>query len=135
MNKVRARQLFAKMFAGLKDVYFHPDLLNDIESLIFGSGRENEFFSLLLAHITLLCEQKLSLIRSSHKSFEALIGIGLYSMHLQKRDFNIRMIFSFSDHNEIVLLHAFYERSGKRKTEYSAHIPISQERLKQMTEG
>ncbi len=47
---------------------------------------------------------------------------------------NIRILFAFLD-GKIYLLCAFYERKGKRNTEYSSYIPIASQRLDELLEG
>ena len=57
----------------------------------------------------------------------------LYSMHLESKNFNYRILFSFMENGE-TLLHLFYERQGKRHTDYSRHTPIAQIRLQELKE-
>ena len=67
------------------------------------------------------------------KEFEN-IGQGLFSMHLTGAGFNIRVLFAFLSNNQPVLLHAFEEKQGKRRTDYSSHIPPALLRLSQTKE-
>ena len=57
----------------------------------------------------------------------------LDSMHLESKNFNYRILFSFMENGE-TLLHLFYERQGKRHTDYSRHTPIAQIRLQELKE-
>ena len=66
------------------------------------------------------------------KHFEKLSGKNarnLYAMRIQKKDCNLRILFTYNKPDGILLL-AFEEKSGKRITDYSLKIPEAQERLK-----
>ena len=73
------------------------------------------------------------LLAFRHKEFEN-IGGGLYSMHLAGKGFNLRILYAFLANQSPVLLLAFHERAGKRKTDYSGYIPQAAERLRQKKE-
>jgi hypothetical protein len=54
-------------------------------------------------------------------------------MHIESKNFNIRILYSYFDNGEI-LLHCFYEKEGKSVTEYSTHVPIAISRRNEMEE-
>lgn len=102
-------------------IVYHTKILQDLTALIAGSGCEEKFFTTLQA--------------TRHKEFEALKGEdGLFSMHISVRDLNVRILYAFSPQNTPILLLAFHERAGKRKTEYSAYTGPARERLKEKLE-
>ncbi len=55
-------------------------------------------------------------------------------MHLTGKGFNLRILYAFLANQSPVLLLAFHERAGKRKTDYSGYIPQAAERLRQKKE-
>ena len=64
------------------------------------------------------------------KLFESLKGhSNLYSMKI-KLKLNIRILYSI-DKNGTILLYGFYEKGGKRITDYINAIPIALERYKE----
>lgn len=111
---------------------FFPDLLSELLDILSETGVENKFIKTLVLRLQVLGQDGVLAITS--KEFES-IGDGIFSMHLPGKGYNIRILYSFLDNQQPVLLYAFYERAGKRKTDYSMHIPAAIERLKQLKEG
>ncbi|HIZ83965.1 MAG TPA: type II toxin-antitoxin system RelE/ParE family toxin [Firmicutes bacterium] len=125
MGKIQELEKLKKLF---ENVNIHPDLLMDLHELVIGTGFEKDFFYLLTSKLNILCQLKHD--ATYRTDFEKLDGApGLYSIKLKSSRFNIRIIYSYIKNGEI-LLHGFYERKGKRKTEYQSHIQISQQRFK-----
>lgn len=104
-----------------------PELL----ALIAESGVEEAVFRLILLRLHML--QALGVEATRHKEFEP-IKSGLYSMHLAGKGFNIRILYSFLPNRKPVLLLAFYEREGKRKTDYTPYIDPALSRLQRFKE-
>lgn len=115
----------------LKGILCHDSLFSELLNLVVGSGFEARVFKLLLSRLLLL--NKHGVMVTNIKEFEN-IGSGLYSMHLTGPGFNIRILFSFLPNSLPVLLLAFHEREGKRKTNYSTHLDSALSRLDQMKE-
>lgn len=110
----------------LSDILCHECFIDELLSLIAGTGYEPRFFGLLQARLQILSAYGL---RSTvAKEFEPLSD-GLYSMHLAGKDFNIRIIYAFLPNRQPVLLSAFHERGGKRKTDYTNYIPEARTRF------
>lgn len=114
------------------NVKMHSELLVDIRELILGTGHEKEFFKLLIKRVGQLKEhrQDVTYLDCFEKLQEAP---NLYSMHLQTKNFNIRILYSYIRKDEI-LLRAFYERQGKSKTSYAKHTPIAMARREELEE-
>ncbi len=129
MNKEDVLRQLRSFFAGI-DLF--PDLPFELVALIAGSGCEAAVFRILAMRLRML--QILGPDAVQHKEFEN-IGGGIYSMHLTGKGFNLRILYSFLPNQAPVLLLAFYERGGKRKTDYSGFIPQAEARLRQMKEG
>lgn len=110
----------------LKGILFHDAFLSELLNLVAGSGFEKTVFRLLIARLQLL--NTYGIMVTSVKEFEN-IGNGLFSMHLAGRGFNLRILFSFLPNSQPVLLLAFHEREGKRKTDYSTYLEPALSRL------
>lgn len=115
------------LIALLADFQYHMELLHEITTIIKESGYEAKLFRLLLARLKFLNEHRIQ-AHEYHQEFERL-NRNIYSMHLAKKEFNIRILYSFDMNNRPVLLVPFYERAGKRKTDYTPYISIAEARL------
>lgn len=107
----------------------HTNLFDDIVDIIARSGYERSFFALLVVQLRILAAQGQNAIQ--FPGFERLKHAGgeLYSMHLDGRDFNLRILYSFLPDHTPVLLTTFFERGGKRTSDYTPYIPAAKERL------
>lgn len=124
-------ELMAKLFADLK---MHPLFLKEIQHLLSKElrGKESNFFKILQTQLhnievfgsmihTVDSNEKL---KHSEKIF--------YSIHLQQSQFNVRFLIYITDDHIPLFLSAFYERSGKKKTDYTTHKEVLESRLNQM---
>lgn len=128
MNRDEVLRYWMNCFSSIEvSDYLVPELV----SLIAESGSESAIFRILIMRITML--QSLTVNAVQHKEFES-IGDGLFSMHLAGKGFNIRILYSFLPDRSPVLLLAFYERGGKRKTDYSEYIAPALSRLNKIRE-
>lgn len=129
MNKKEAlRRLFEILEASAFSV--HPELIGEIMNLIKQSGMEAAFFTMLITRLKMLCEHRTDAHILASRNFEHL-DQGIYSMHLQTGQFNIRILYAL-EQDQTVLLHAFYERQGKNKTDYTGKINLALARLKEL---
>lgn len=55
-----------------------------------------------------------------------------YYLNLSGKNFNLRLIMTFNDENEPVFLTAFYERSGKKVSDYSQINKVLNHRYNEM---
>lgn len=129
MNKKDA----LKSLAGLLESFIcHRRLINELMGIVSGSGIELRFFELLLTRLQFLSKHgRFASSSQGHKEFEC-INDTISSMHLAGNGFNVRILYAFLSDEAPVLLLAFYEREGKRKTNYSTYITPATERLKEM---
>lgn len=114
------------LMSALSSIQVADELIPELIALLAGTGSENSIFNLLLMRLSFL--QNLGAKAVQHKEFEA-IGNGLYSMHLTGKGFNIRILYSFLPDRSPILLCAFYERGGKRKTDYTPYKGSALSRL------
>ena len=108
-----------------------PSMVSELLCIIAGSGYELRFLKLFLARLEYL--SRLGVHAIAHEEFENL-GNGLFSMHLSGQGFNIRILFSFLPNADPSLLLCFYERGGKRKTNYTPYIEPAMNRFKERME-
>jgi len=127
MGKLNEMEKLKNLIHGVR---YHPLLLDEIKGLVLGTGHEKEFLNSLQSQLTFV--KTLGYSAVCMKQIEKLKNSSdLYSMHLESK--NYRILFSFMENGE-VLLHLFYERQGKRHTDYSRHTPIAQSRLQELKE-
>ncbi len=110
----------------------HSRLIDELIKIICGSGYEQRFFKQLVARLRFLSEYGVEAV--VHEEFE-LIRDGVFSMHLAQDAYNIRVLYSFFDDGTPCLLSCFYERGGKRKTDYTPHIDPAIARFKERLEA
>lgn len=123
--------VIAKLLEYLSEFLYHDLMFSELIDLIAKTGQEKKFFSQLvirLRHLSCFGVQA-----ETHDGFEN-IGKGLFSMHFEGKEYNIRILFSFMPNGQPALLLSFYEREGKRKTDYTHLLEPAISRLKQMKE-
>lgn len=128
MNRETILLYLENFFASL---LYHPDIKLELVSLLTASGFEKRFLTLLIKRIQQLATYGIN--ATNLEEFE-LLNNGLYSMHLAGKGFNIRILYSFLSNRKPVLLLAFYERWGKRKTDYTPYFGPVKLRLEHMRE-
>ena len=126
MNAQKVKDFLELLFRG---ILYHDLFFAEFVDLISGTGIENKIFKLLSSRLASL--NKYGVQVTNIREFEN-IGGGLYSMHFAGSDFNIRVLFSFLPNGQPVLLLAFYERAGKRKTDYTPYKQPALNRLNEM---
>lgn len=55
-----------------------------------------------------------------------------FSIHLQQSQFNVRFLIYVDESGEPFFLCAFYERAGKKRTDYSSYTAVAEQRLKEL---
>ncbi len=120
-------KFLVELYKYLSEVVFTQELSDSLEDIAVGSGYESDFFKLLFMRLRQL--SVLGVHAVNLEEFEN-IGSGIYSMHLASRKFNIRILYAFFPNGQPVLLLAFYERAGKKKTDYTNQIPLALSLLK-----
>lgn len=129
MNKQKAIQ---ELMVLLEGVYAHPKVPKEICDLVLGTGKEKEFLKTLSRQLEVAKLLGENVVK--HPQFEKLKDCkGLYSMHIEGKEFNIRILYTLNRRGEI-LLHCFYEKEGKTVSEYSSHVPVALTRMKEMEE-
>ncbi len=125
MNKDEFIKLLAESFG---NILIHPALCPELLKLLKQSGQEKQFLSILAKRLKFL--QSEGIQATQHEEFERLED-NIYSMHIASKQLNIRILYSFLNDGS-VLLHAFYERAGKRHTDYTGTIALARARLNEL---
>lgn len=126
MNKDYLLLYLRSILGGMAD--FSPLLLSELIDLIARSGYEEKFFTQLTARLNQI--RALGALVFQAKEFER-IDEQICSMHCTGAGYNIRILFVLIEDCFPILLVAFYERGGKRKTDYTQHIPAAHKRLEE----
>ena len=69
----------------------------------------------------------------NNEKIHALDG-HFYSIHLQQSQFNVRFLIYIFDNGTAYFLNAFYERSGKKSSDYTHNTKVLNQRLKELKE-
>ena len=128
MNRESALQLLISLLAGIE---IFPGFIDELVDIIALSGREMSFIKRLAARLAVLAE--LGVLATAHKEIEP-IEQGIFSLHVTDRDYNIRILYGFLPNGAPVLLLPFYERGGKKKTDYTPYVMPAAERLREAKE-
>lgn len=139
MNK---RQAFALLRCYLREYggnfYFHSQFVKDLGDILSQnvSGHEKRLFQLLIKQLEYVKNMGVRVNEADSNEILSHTQTGriYYSLHLTDKVLNIRLLMTFFGENEPVFLAAFFERAGKRKSDYSKWIPIMERRRKQMEE-
>ncbi|WP_308541798.1 type II toxin-antitoxin system RelE/ParE family toxin [uncultured Oscillibacter sp.] len=115
----------------LSSFKFHAELIKELLPIMRESGNESSFINQLVYCLSILDD--LGVLATNHKNFEPL-GNGVYSMRMKNGNYNIRILYMFFPDKSPVLLHAFYERAGHQRTDYTGKIKIARKRFTELKE-
>lgn len=128
MNKKKALSQLILMLSRSGFIIYQK-MIDELMSIVGNSGVEDKVFSIFSARLEFLTNHG-NHAQICHKEFEH-IGEGIYSMHIAVDPLNIRILYAFRDPNTILLL-AFYERGGKKHTDYTYKISEARKRLEEL---
>lgn len=127
MNTKEALKQLAQILGSFS---VHNQFIKELSGLLKKElkGKEVTFFTILTTQLNNLSSFG-SMIHTvdGHEKLKGSDG-HYYSIHLQNKQFNVRLIVYISDANEISLLCAFYERAGKSTTDYTRYTRIMEQR-------
>lgn len=112
-------------------IEYHPKLISDIETFFEKNQNDAEkFVELLVARLRIL--ENIGPLALQNSNFESLKQAkGLFRIKLKTSNRNFRIIYSYKNNGEI-LLHCFYERGGKSRTNYKRAIQTAQKRYEEI---
>ncbi|NBI83381.1 hypothetical protein D3Z48_15135, partial [Clostridiaceae bacterium] len=131
MNTKQALEELAKHLQKHHKFYFDPDFQEELVQLLADlTGHEHKFFALLEKQFAFVASLNRQVnLADSNEILKHGDNPPIYSLHLQQNNFNIRFLMCFSEEGIPCFLCAFYERSGKRKTDYTKRAETAKERF------
>ena len=129
MNKRQIRKELENCFS---DVDYHNKLPDELLQIILKTGKEASFLKLLIKRIKILRKYNTEAVTlgSSYKKLKEAPNFWRFAMRIE--NINLRIIYTFNKNGRIMLLHAFFEKSGKNNTDYSKVVKIAKKRLKEI---
>ena len=112
-------------------IVIHSKFLKELQELLEdASGCEKDILNLLVRQLGYLrdFEKRVNEVDGNEKLKHTTRDY--YSLH--GKGFNIRLLLGFLSENRPVFLVAFFERSGKKISDYSRYIDVLDERYSQM---
>ena len=116
------------------DGLYHPKFLDEVDQMLRNelSGKEKEFVKATIQQLTFVRELGKDVnLADSNEILRSGGEQQFYSLHLKRKQFNIRFLIAFED-NIPLFLCAFFERSGKRQTDYTTYNPVLRSRLTEL---
>ena len=137
MNKEKAFELLKEYLLEYNSLgfVFHSLFIKEFRNLLKeASGHEKQIFSLLIKQLSFVKDMgvRVNEADSNEKLKGTNTNIDYYSLHIQDKIVNIRMLITFENNNTPLFLSAFYERAGKRVTNYDLWILVIKERYEEM---
>lgn len=114
---------------------FHPAFVMELQKLLKTAlnGHESDFFRRLIKLLEQLDRNGKDIIRIDGHELLSHSRSTLYSLHVQTKYINLRLIISFIGKTPVFLA-CFNEKSGKKRTGYQNYIQAAEDRLKDMKE-
>lgn len=144
MNTKDAIQQLISYFKKYGDIFIiHPEFLKELSSLLKKElkGNEKKFFQKFVTQLDNIVNFKRQVYTVDGNEIlkagndEHGNPFELYSIHISSNNYNIRFIISFTESSSPVFLTAFYERGGKRKTDYTIPKQIAKTRIRELMKG
>lgn len=111
---------------------FHRFFIKELADLVTDAkGHEKELFMLLVKQLCFVSALKRQVHLADSNEKIKYLEKEYYSLHLSAKNFNIRMLMTFDNDDNPVFLAAFYERAGKRNTDYTKWKMVLAERYKE----
>ena len=95
-------------------------LQQGFKELLHGaSGNEKEIFVLLIKQLNFVKELRSHVYNADGNEIIKYLERDYYSLHLSGKNFNLRLLMAFGAGGDPIFLAAFYERGGKRASDYT----------------
>lgn len=133
MNKYQAVQLLIQYLSQYDmEFVFHSEFINEIKELLSKNlaGQEKKFFNLMIKQLGFVqtMGKRVHEVNGNERLSNINFEIDLYSLHLNNNVFNIRFLIAFLPNDNPIFLAAFYERAGKKRTNYDSKIGVAKNR-------
>lgn len=124
----------AKLFTGF---IFHKRFIKELRDLLSSKlkGKEAQFFECLATQLRNI--KDFGILVDQTDNNEKLKGYDghYYSIHLQKSQFNVRLLVYITNDSTPYFLSAFYEEAGKARTSYSSYTSAMVDRYQDLIGG
>ena len=111
----------------------HPSFLEELANILLKNISDRKRFFRQL--VTLLFNIKnfgFMINTVDHHEKIKYTDLSIYSLHLSSSQYNVRFLAYINNEGKCYFLSAFYERNGKRKTDYSSQIAALKSRLEKL---
>lgn len=132
MNKRKALELLKENLEKYLEegFIFHTLFLKEFKKLLEdASGCEKEIFTLLVKQLQFIKVLGKEVYNADGNEIIRYQKRDYYSLHLEGKSFNLRLLMTFNDLESPVFLAAFYERAGKRATDYTSWTEVLDSRF------
>ena len=125
MNK---KQVLAELVKNLEECsergyVFHPKFMYEFQVLLKNAtGNEKEILKELGTNVCKADSNEI--IKNQDRDY--------YSLHLSGKNFNFRLLMAFDEKDTPKFLVAFYERAGKKKTDYTQYKKVLDSRFEEV---
>lgn len=115
------------------DFRFHGRFFEEFKVLLKkASGNEREIFNLLIKQLNFVKALGERVDQVDSNEIIKYQERNYYSLHLRGRNFNLRLLITFDEESIPIFLAAFYERSGKRASDYTLWKQVLKRRYSEM---
>lgn len=104
---------------------FHDLFVEEFVASVTNSGEEKLIINQFIRKLSLI--KSLDNLNCGVRWLELLKSCGLYSLHIDTKSKNFRLLFSVEKNGKI-FLRLFDEKSGKKQTSYAKNIEIALDR-------
>lgn len=135
MNKKEALKVLAKNLEEYlqQGFRFHSAFMKEFKELLHNaSGNEKEIFSLLIKQLNFVKLLKNQVYTADGNEIIKYLEKEYYSLHLSGKNFNFRLIMTLDEKDNPVFLAAFYERAGKKVSDYTQWKKVLANRYSEM---
>lgn len=135
MNKKEALTALAKNLEEYlqQGFLFHPSFMKEFKELLHNaSGNEKEIFSLLIKQLNFVKILKNQVYTADGNEIIKYLEKEYYSLHLLGKNFNLRLLMTFDEKGNPVFLAAFFERAGKKVSDYTQWKKVLANRYREM---
>lgn len=109
---------------------FCERFLEEFKNLLkSASGNEKEIFALLIKQFNFIKVLGRNVNQADSNEIIKYQKRDYYSLHLQGKHFNFRLLMTFDKESNPVFLAAFYERSGKKTSDYTQWKEVLEQRF------
>ena len=136
MNKRKAFELLSENLEKYfqEGFQFHGLFLEEFKTLLKNaSGNEKEIFSLLIKQFNFIKVLGKGVDQADGNEIIKYQEQDYYSIHLNGKNFNLRLLMTFDEDGNPVFLAAFYERAGKKSTDYTQWKNVLKQRFQEVS--